>query len=373
VFKLIKGQSQAHRILAQLINEGKAGQSYLFYGPAGVGKLTTALEFAKIINCKHPDSGADETCSSCHKIDSFSHPDVDLIFPTPKFDVTDEGEYKKQEEQQKVRAYIEQLKLTPYERMQFGKATAIHVDSIRMIERKLRYRPNEGNYRVVIILQAEEMTVQAANAFLKTLEEPPPYAAIILTTTNYSRLLPTIISRCQKVRFNAIPAKIIEEHLVQHYYTEPTLARISARIANGSMAKAVQFSKTDFVEARKMALDIIDALMKDNLATIHRISQNFASNRNEELLKDILDFLAIWFDDVCSYTHGSEDISNIDHEDKLQEFLDMYQISDRIIQNIILLFEECKRMLSGHVHHELILINTYYELRKRLHSQGIFL
>jgi len=373
MFKLIKGQQQAHRILAQLINEEKAAQSYLFYGPAGVGKLATALEFAKIINCKHPDNGADETCPSCHKIDSFSHPDVDLIFPTPKFDISDEGEYKKQEEQQQVQAYIEQLKLTPYERMQFGKSTSIHIDKIRMIERKLCYSPNEGNYRVVIIVQAEEMTVQAANAFLKTLEEPPSYAAIILTTTNYSRLLPTIISRCQRVRFNAIPSQIIEDHLVQHYYTEPALARISARIANGSMAKAIQLSKTDFIEARKMALDIIDALMKDNLATIRRIAQNFVNNRNEELLKDILDFLAIWFDDVCRYTHGSETISNIDHEEKLQEFLDMYQISDRIIQNIVILLEEGKRMINGHVHHELILINTYYGLRKRLHSQGVFL
>jgi len=373
MFRLIKGQQQPHATLTQLINEGKAGQSYLFYGPAGVGKLATALEFAKIINCKHPDNGADETCPSCHKIDSFSHPDVDLIFPTPKFDISDEGEYKKQEEQQQVQAYIEQLKLTPHERMQFGKSTSIHIDKIRMIERKLRYRPNEGNYRVVIIVQAEEMTVQAANAFLKTLEEPPSYAAIILTTTNYSRLLPTIISRCQRVRFNAIPSQIIEDHLIQHYYIEPALARISARIANGSMAKAIQLSKTDFIEARKMALDIIDALMKDNLATIRRIAQNFVNNRNEELLKDILDFLAIWFDDVCRYTHGSETISNIDHEDKLQEFMDMYQISDRIIQNIVLLLEEGKRMLDGHVHHELILINTYYELRKRLHSQGVFL
>ncbi|MBN2018245.1 MAG: DNA polymerase III subunit [Candidatus Cloacimonetes bacterium] len=373
MFALIKGQKQAHQILTQLINEGKAAQSYLFFGPEGVGKLATALEFAKIINCQHPDKGADETCPSCHKIDSYSHPDVDLIFPTPKFEITDEGEFKKQDEQEQIQAYVEQLKLTPYERMQFGKATAIHVDKIRMIERKLRFKPNEGNYRVVIIVQAEEMTVQAANAFLKTLEEPPAYAAIILTTTNYSRLLPTIISRCQKVRFNAIPAKIIEEHLIQHYYIDPTLARISARIANGSMAKAIRLSRTDFIEARKMSLDIIDALIHDNLATVHRISQNFANNRNEELLRDILDFLAIWFEDVCSFTHGSDAISNIDHEDKLNEFFDMFQVSERVIQNIILLFEENKRMLEGHVHHELIFINTYYELRKRLHSQGIYL
>jgi len=165
--------------------------------------------------------------------------------------VSDVGEYKKKEEQQQVQAYIEQLKLTPFERMQFGKATAIHIDKIRMIERKLRYRPNEGNYRVVIVVQAEEMTIQAANAFLKTLEEPPSYAAIILTTTNYSRLLPTIISRCQKVRFKAIPSKTIEEHLIQHYYIEPTLARISARIANGEYGKSYSAFKNGFHRSPK--------------------------------------------------------------------------------------------------------------------------
>ncbi len=373
MFKLIEGQDAALETLTHLIESGKAAQSYLFYGPAGVGKLTTALEFAKIVNCKHPDSGADETCSSCHKIDSFTHPDVEIIFPTPKFEVSDEGEFKKEDEQQQVQAYIEQLKVTPYERMQFNKSTSIHIDVIRRIERSLTYKPNEANYRVVIIVEADEMTNQAANAFLKTLEEPPSYAIIILTTTNYSRLLPTIISRCQKVRFNSITPEIIEEHLIQHYMIEPTLARISARISNGSMAKAIRLAKSEFIEARKMSMEIVDALMQDSFATIHRLSKNFTNNRNEELLRDILDFIAIWFGDVCSFSHDESHICNIDHKDVLEEFLDRFYVSDRILQNSILLLEEQKRLLAGHVHHELIFINTFYELRKRLHGNGIYL
>ena len=98
MFSIIKGQNQAINNLKQLISAGKSAQSYLFYGTEGVGKLTTAFEFAKAVNCHNQQNYEScDNCPSCHKIDHFSHPDVDFIFPTPKFELTEEGGYKKEE------------------------------------------------------------------------------------------------------------------------------------------------------------------------------------------------------------------------------------------------------------------------------------
>ncbi|MEA3475881.1 MAG: DNA polymerase III subunit delta' [Candidatus Cloacimonadota bacterium] len=369
MFSNIKGQNQAINCLKQLISAGKVAQSYLFYGPEGVGKLTTAFELAKAVNCpnqKNYDSC--DNCPSCHKIDHFSHPDVDFVFPTPKFDITDEGQYKKESEQIQVQKFIEQLKATPYCRYQFSKATSIHIDTIRNIERKILFRPNEGNYRVIIMADADKMTRSAANAFLKTLEEPPLYAIIILTTTKLSALLPTIVSRCQKIRFNAVTTEIIKHHLKEKYNIESKQAEIIARISNGNMAKAILMAQDQQIETRNMALNFVDFILNKDLEGIYNFSENFKQNRNKELLKDILDFLVLWFGDLLYLHQNPNRVVNIDQKEKLQKFYNIREIFDKDVREIILLIEQSKKLLEGHINFELIVIDTFYQIYERVYQ-----
>ena len=372
MFNKIKDQNQAINSLKQLISTGQEAQSYLFYGPKGVGKLTTAFEFAKAVNCPNQkDYDGCDNCSSCIKVDHLTHPDIDFVFPTPKFDVTNEGEYKKENEQIQVQDFIKQFKSTPFNRYKFSKSSSIQIDTIRRLERKILFKPSEGKNRIIIFADADEMNRQAANAFLKTLEEPPYYSIIILTTTKFSTLLPTIISRCQKVRFNSIAPDIIEKHLIEKFNVDKAQARIISKISNGDMAKAILMSKKKQIETRAMALDFVGFIMNKNFEGIHNFSGKFIQNRNEEVLRDIFDFLVLWFGDLLYLSSNPDRIVNIDQMEKLQNFNQIMQLSNKEIQEIILLIEQSKNLLSSHINFELIVIDTFFQIYNRIYRNQI--
>lgn len=369
MFSNIKGQERAINILKNIISSEKIAQSYLFYGLSGIGKLTTAFEFAKAVNCSNQKNyDCCDNCSSCHKIDHFSHPDIHFVFPTPKYEISADGEYKKEKDQLQVQNFIEQMKFTPYLRYQFSKATSIQIDTIRNLERKICFKPNEGKYRIIIIVEADKMTRGAANAFLKTLEEPPNYAIIILTTTKFSALLPTIISRCQKIKFNSVSSEIIENHLIKNYNVDKIQAKIISRISNGNVAKAISMSQTEIAEARDIALDFINFIIEKDFKGINDFSDNFSQNRNEDLLKEILDFIILWFGDLIYLIYNSEKIVNIDQKDNLMKFYQKTELSEKNIREIIDLIEKAKHLISGHINFELIAIDTFFQIYKRVYQ-----
>lgn len=366
MFEKIEGQPRAVNQLKFLINSDRIAQSYLFFGPAGVGKLLSAIEFAKTINCpKQCVHDFNQSCPSCRKIEKFVHPDIDLIFPTPGFEVNRDGTYKKDSEREKIQDYLHQLQETPYDRYKFSKTTSIRIDTIRRIEYKIQFAPREGKYRVIIIAEADKFRHQAENAFLKTLEEPPDYVVIILTTTKISALLPTIISRCQKVRFNPIIPNIIENHLVSNHNVNKIKARISARIANGSLAKAILISQQENIEARNKLMDFIEILLSNDLERIYKFSDNFQHNSNKETLRDILDFLILWFGDLIYLRSDSQRLLNIDKREKLEEFNTEFKVSDNTVREIIEIIEQAKYLLNGNVNYELVVIDTFFQIRKK--------
>jgi DNA polymerase-3 subunit delta' len=158
--------------------------AYLFYGPESIGKKLTAIEFAKALNCE--GSGSSDNCGdcpSCRKIDRAIHPDFFLLEPK---------------------------KSSPTARNAF-----INVDEIRELQKKLAYLPYEAKTKVAIIDGAETMNPHAANTLLKTLEEPPSSTILILIASNPYQLLPTIVSRCQGVKFHLLPTEAVRQILRQ--------------------------------------------------------------------------------------------------------------------------------------------------------------
>lgn len=171
-FKDVIGQSQAFEILSGNIARGRIAHAYLFEGEKGIGKYLSARQFAKMLNCLNnadSDDGLDscDRCRSCVKIDKKTHPDVLEI------QVEDGGQIK--------------------------------VDTIRGLEEFLSLKPFEGKWKIVLIDDADLMNVYAANAFLKTLEEPPEQSVIVLVTNKAQAMLETIISRCRRVHFTPLP------------------------------------------------------------------------------------------------------------------------------------------------------------------------
>ncbi len=188
-FQRILGQVQPKRIIQNALLNNSVSHAYLFYGQESIGKKLTAVEFAKALNCEV--SGPKDNCGvcpSCRKIDQGMHPDFFLLEPE---------------------------KSSPA-----GRNAFIKVEEIRELQKKLAYMPYEANTKVAIIDGAETMNLQAANTLLKTLEEPPSATIIILISSNPYQLLPTIVSRCQGVKFHLLSTDAVRQILQQSVPSE---------------------------------------------------------------------------------------------------------------------------------------------------------
>ncbi len=254
---------RAGRVLAALINSRRIPQALLLSGIDGIGKSAAATQLALTVNCENrpqiqPDPETMDRwccgkCPTCRKISSCNHPDILTISP---------------------------------------KKDQIRIDTIRTLITQLGFTPYSASYRFVLIRRAEKMTVAASNALLKILEEPPALTHFILTTANVSGLLPTILSRCQIIRFQPWPDDVIISHLMaEHHLDQPTAAK-TAKMAAGSPLKAVELAQKDWINTHKgimSALDEADRLtIRERLVLAHRLAQK----------KSDLETLLLWLKTV---------------------------------------------------------------------------
>jgi DNA polymerase-3 subunit delta' len=205
-FKNIMGHERPINLLQRAIAQEKVVNSYLFLGSEGIGKSLVALQFAKALNCLEGENRADgcDRCSSCKKIDRLNHPDVSLIEP--------EGQ-------------------------------TLKIEQVRQMQKSLAYRPYEGRRRIVILTAADRMAHDIPNTLLKTLEEPPLHTVIILLANNSRFILPTILSRCQSIRFNPIPSHLVTGWLVREKGLEENEACLLASLSEGSPGKALEIKE----------------------------------------------------------------------------------------------------------------------------------
>jgi len=200
------GHERPINLLQRAITQEKVVNSYLFLGNEGIGKSLVALQFAKALNCLEGENRVDgcDRCASCRKIDHLLHPDVSLIEP--------EGQ-------------------------------TLKIEQVRQMQRSLAYRPYEGRRRVVILTAADRMAHDIPNTLLKTLEEPPLHTVIILLANNSRFILPTILSRCQSIRFNPLPSALVSDWLMKEKGLEENEARLLASLSEGSPGKALEIKE----------------------------------------------------------------------------------------------------------------------------------
>lgn len=224
MFSNILGQNQVIARLKGTIKTGRIAHAYLFSGPVSVGKFTTAKGWAKALNCLNPaDIGEGcAQCLACKKIEQNSHPDFITIIPN---------------------------------------GTKIKIDQIRQLKKDMRYGPIEANWKVVVVDPAELMTTEAANSFLKLLEEPLPNVLFILNTINISGLLPTIRSRCQQIVFQPLTIEVAAKILKEKHGLPDELAKSIAKEAGGVLQDALLYNNQ---EVRQL----IDKIENNNLKSI---------------------------------------------------------------------------------------------------------
>lgn len=320
IFSDIIGQEPAIRFLGAVIARGTASHAYLFLGPAGAGKTVAGLRFAAALCCEKDGCGE---CLSCAKAGRGTHPDIQMISPAGAF---------------------------------------ITVDQVREVNRSLNLRPHESRARVFVFPDAESFNAESANAFLKSLEEPPSFVYFVLLARREERVLPTIVSRCQTVRFGPVPAEEIEAHLLEHCRVRPAEAKAYARVSAGNLNLAVRLCQDSDLAARRgsylqiaenlsrgsweggaarMAAEIMAAAMEaaqgppGEAAGEEIVPEGFSSapkKRREEDAKRrtqaaqrrelafALDVLESWFRDMMAMAAGAgEAVLNKDYELELED------------------------------------------------------
>lgn len=281
-FDNIPGQQKTKRILKDSISKNRISHAYLFTGNNGLGKSEIAGEFAQAIFCENSIDDSCGECLSCQKFAHGNHPDFHRI--------TVQEDHKK-----------------------------ILIDQIRELQKEISYKPYESNYKVYIIEEAAKMTIQAQNSLLKTLEEPPEYAIIILTNENKNELIPTIISRCQEVKLHNQPLEIVKEYLINTEGFNSEDAQLYATLARGKYKKAVKLaSKQDFVENRNKIIEFISNIDSKNNYEIFNITKQLIKLSDTEF--PLFELILSYFRDLLVMKrNGNNDIINFDFTDLIKQ------------------------------------------------------
>jgi DNA polymerase III subunit delta' len=299
MFSKIIGNEQIKKKFQRLLRAQRLPNSLLLVGENGVGKRAFALELAKAFVCRNPiDSEACDRCAACLRADKFN-------IPT---NAEKNDEFKK---------------VFFSEHPDIGLVTAyknsIFIDSIRALETESNFRPYEARARFFIIDEAEKMNDAAANALLKTLEEPSPTSHIFLVTSRPDSLLQTIRSRCQTVRFAPVEADEIKAHLLGTKKFAPDDAELLARLARGSIGQALDLDLGKFREQRETMLKVIESLvLSPNRALLLKTAEEMNDVRNKDFYENYLNILQTLTHDIWTLSlHGDAPIVNADLKSRL--------------------------------------------------------
>ncbi len=279
-FSKIIGHENTIEHLKHALAADRVAHAYLIEGEDGSGKKLIAETFAEALQCERLKDDACGGCPSCHKAETHNHPDI--IYVTHE------------------------------------KPNLLSVSEIRtQLVGDVQIRPYESAYKVYIVEDAEKMNTEAQNALLKTLEEPPEYAVILLLTVNSAALLDTIRSRCVKLDLKPVKDELVERYLMEHLQIPDYQARLCLAFAQGSIGKAMELASSEnFSRIRATALMLVSRAKEMEIsqlsATVREVSQYKVT------IGEFLDILSVWYRDVL-YFKATRNADPLIFRDQLQQ------------------------------------------------------
>ena len=325
-FDQVIGHEDIIAHLQNAITMNKVSHSYIFAGERGAGKKLLASLFAMTLQCKEQKKEPCLNCVSCKRAMTKNHPDIIYIH--------------------------------------HEKPNSISVDEIRdQIVNDVDIKPYEGPYKVYLIHDAEKMTVQAQNALLKTIEEPPAYAVIILLTNNTEALLPTIRSRCVTLYLKALSDDLVKEYLTDKLHLPDYQAEINASFAQGHIGKAREVATSEeFAEITERAVQILKYSRDMDLTELVEIIKKIAGDK--EKVFEYLDLFKLWFKDVLLFK-ATREVDNLVFKNEInyieeQATRSSYEGLEKIIDAI----DKAKVRLNANVNFELSMELLFLTIRE---------
>lgn len=262
-FQEIIGHEMIKEHFKKAIEYSRISHAYILSGEEGMGRKTLAKAFAMTLLCERSNIEPCMDCHSCKQILSGNHPDVIWV--------------------------------------SHEKPASIGVDDIReQINDTVMIRPYSSNYKIYMVDEAEKMTVQAQNALLKTIEEPPAYAVIVLMTTNQEAFLPTILSRCIKLSLKPLKDHVVSEYLTETMEIPENKADIFAAFARGNLGKAIYLaSSEEFKQLYKEVLNLLRSIKEMDIAMLLDYIKRLQEEKLD--LDECLDFMQLWYRDILMF------------------------------------------------------------------------
>ena len=314
-FKDIIGQEQIKEHLQGALSSGKISHAYIINGEKSSGKEFIAKVFAMALQCENSKDNPCQECHSCKQALSDNQPDIIKVM--------------------------------------HEKPNTISVDDIRaQINNDVAIKPYSSPYKVYIINEAEKMTVQAQNAILKTLEEPPEYAVILLLTSNVNSLLPTILSRCVVLNMKPVADELVRKYLMEQMKIPDYKAEVCVAFARGNIGKARSLaSSEDFENVKNEALSLLKYIQDMELHEIVAAIKKIGDYKLE--INDYLDIMAIWYRDVLLFK-ATRDVNHLVFREEIQALRRVAQRSSyEGIEEIIEALEKAKNRLNANVNFDL--------------------
>ena len=323
------GHEWAVDMLHQQVAHGEARHAYLFCGPPGLGRRTLALRLAQALNCTKTIAPGIPcgVCRDCKQIEEMRHPDMNVIQA-----VDEDGAPKEN--------------------------GTLKVDQVRAVQHSLSLRPYQAKYRVALFLRFQEANDNAANALLKTLEEAPAHAILLLTADTPEQLLPTIISRCEVLRLRALPISAIESDLLDRGVDEER-ARLLAHISGGRPGYARRLvDDMTLLEKREERLNDLQTLLPAPRVEKFSYAEKLAKDK-EVMRQTIVIWLSYWRDVMLRVAGAESPLINVDRNMEIEFLAGRLNLSTarRVVSDLESALEKMDKNVNSRLLAEVLLLD----------------